>query len=353
MFRFSLKTVLRLVRAVLTIMLSFYGLALASYVVLRVLIGDNIWWLAWLNNFAPYYFLPLFISLPLALWLHLKRLSRLYFMLLVIAAIWLTPRFIHSNTLFTSDAAEALLSVITFNVWGDNQEVENVITWLRDVNADVVLLQEIPPIWAGEGIPELDNLYPYQISQSRMWGDMSLSRYPITSYEQYELRDGIAVQDRIEIEWNKQRVAIYNIHILMPLRDTPRFTLPINQPYLNMLLKYDDTNRNRQIDQLLTILETERNPFVVAGDFNMSDNTVKYGEVAAQLDDAFREAGFGIGATWPYNEIAGFPAFVPPLLRIDYIWHSDEFRAVRATTGPQLGSDHYPVVASLKLQLPD
>ncbi|MBC8099138.1 MAG: endonuclease/exonuclease/phosphatase, partial [Armatimonadetes bacterium] len=85
----------------------------------------------------------------------------------------------------------------------------------------------------------------------------------------------------------------------------------------------------------------------------LSDNAVKYGEIAQHLHDAFREGGSGIGATWPHAEILGLPALVPPLLRIDYIWHSDDFRTVNAFTAPQRGSDHYPVVATLALRRVD
>ena len=39
-----------------------------------------------------------------------------------------------------------------------------------------------------------------------------------------------------------------------------------------------------------------------------------------------------------------------PMLRLDYIWHDDHFRALNAEKGPSgLGSDHLPVVADLEL----
>jgi endonuclease/exonuclease/phosphatase (EEP) superfamily protein YafD len=41
---------------------------------------------------------------------------------------------------------------------------------------------------------------------------------------------------------------------------------------------------------------------------------------------------------------------MPPLVRIDYVWHSDDFHAVEAALGPYLGSDHLPVTAALALE---
>ena len=60
------------------------------------------------------------------------------------------------------------------------------------------------------------------------------------------------------------------------------------------------------------------------------------------MHDSFREAAIGLGATWPANA-----APWPPLLRLDYVWHSDGLRAVSAETGPHLGSDHLPLVVTL------
>jgi endonuclease/exonuclease/phosphatase (EEP) superfamily protein YafD len=40
--------------------------------------------------------------------------------------------------------------------------------------------------------------------------------------------------------------------------------------------------------------------------------------------------------------------FIPPLVRIDYIWHSAGLRALQAWQGPAIGSDHLPLQAILE-----
>jgi vancomycin resistance protein VanJ len=325
-----------------------FGCLLAGYLFLRLVFGDSLWWLAWLNNFTPYYFLPLLISFPLALGLRRHRLSIVHFLLLSIGIVWFLPRFTHG--LSTPAVSAPRLTIVTFNVWGDNSQLEDVIDWLRETNADVVLLQEIPPAWSGVTIAEIHDLYPYQVSQPlevRVWGNAVLSRYPILNHQGYVGGETVT-RERIEIEWEGQTIVVYNVHLTMPQRETPHFSLPINNPFLNMALKYDDAIRNSQIDRLLTNLEQENHPLIVTGDFNISDHAVKYEAIARVLNDSFREVGFGMGASWPHAEIAGFPSFVPPLLRIDYVWHSDAFRAVNAEVGPALGSDHLPVVTVLE-----
>ena len=72
-------------------------------------------------------------------------------------------------------------------------------------------------------------------------------------------------------------------------------------------------------------------------------------QLAAHGRDSFRKAGRSFGASWPLRVNGEFPAFIPPLLRVDYIWHSDGFQTVTAQQGPPLGSDHLALMATLTL----
>ena len=47
-------------------------------------------------------------------------------------------------------------------------------------------------------------------------------------------------------------------------------------------------------------------------------------------------------------EAIGLPRVIQPLLRIDYIWHSDELRAASARVGEDIGSDHLPLTAEFE-----
>jgi endonuclease/exonuclease/phosphatase family metal-dependent hydrolase len=115
------------------------------------------------------------------------------------------------------------------------------------------------------------------------------------------------------------------------------------------MARYDDSTRNAEIAALLAGLEAEPLSFIAAGDFNMSPQAVTYQEMAAKMGDSFLEAGYGLGGTWPLSDVTGFPAFILPLMRIDYVWHSSHFRAVNAEVGPRLGSDHLPVYVVLEV----
>lgn len=85
----------------------------------------------------------------------------------------------------------------------------------------------------------------------------------------------------------------------------------------------------------------------------MSDASLIYDEIAARMQDGWREAGNGAGRTWPVAAAIGLPRMIQPFLRIDYIWHSAALRATAAEVGADIGSDHLPVSLSLEWRTPD
>ncbi len=119
--------------------------------------------------------------------------------------------------------------------------------------------------------------------------------------------------------------------------------------YLTNVLHYNEFIRDDQIEGLINTLKAETHPYIVAGDFNMSDQAAVYNDLAAHMKDSFREAGTGYGASWPVSTSRDLLRFLPPIIRIDYIWHNDHLRAVSIEQGPALGSDHLPLYATLEL----
>ena len=103
-----------------------------------------------------------------------------------------------------------------------------------------------------------------------------------------------------------------------------------------------DTARTRasQWPVLEEVVASVSGPFIVAGDFNNPPRGLLYGRLAEQWTDAFAQAGWGSGFTFP----AHFP-----LMRIDYLWLSPSLRAVDCYTLGTRASDHLPVVADILL----
>lgn len=338
----------RLSQYLITFSAGVYSAAVIVYLVLRLLFGDGFWWLLLVNTFAYLVFVPLLVLIPAALLVRARMAAFRLFLLAVIALLWFGPYYTPKPVRAASDTA---LHVLSLNVWGNNHHLDDIEAWVRGNNADIVLLQEISPAYANDGLANLRDLYPYQSVQpdpSRWGGNFTLSRYPILEETYVDLHTpGTPAPLRLVLDVAGQRVAVYNLHLAFPVGE-PRFIAPLDSFYLRVALDFDDRLRNRQISTLIEHLKTERYPFLVAGDFNTSDQSVTYGQLAALMRDSFREAGVGLGNSWPVSAARGLPAFIPPLIRIDYIWHSSDFRAIAAWQDAPVGSDHLPLHALLE-----
>jgi vancomycin resistance protein VanJ len=338
------------VRTLFAYGIGLYIVLLVGYLLLRVVFRDGIWWLAFLNSFAHLLFMPLILLFPLAILIHQRSALRLLPVVLI-AGLWFAPYYVPKSLL---EPDSTPLHIVTFNVWGANPHTDVVEDWLREANADIVLLQEIPEAQAEDQFSTLSDVYPYRFVQSpqmRLWGNAIFSRLPFVETENFDLEgDGTPSHQRVTFEWDGELFALYNIHLVMPVGDQAHLSLPVDSALGKMALRYDDTLRNDEINRLLGRLKDERLPFIVGGDFNLSDQSVMYGQLAAQMRDSFREVGTGLGGSWPLPLAGEFPAFMPPLLRIDYLWHSDSFQAVAVQQSPPLGSDHLGLIASLTLR---
>ena len=92
----------------------------------------------------------------------------------------------------------------------------------------------------------------------------------------------------------------------------------------------------------------ERTPVILGGDVNAPEHSQVYGLIAAHLENAQRAAGSGFGFTYPAAglRLLGVSAF--PVVRIDHVFFSRHFVALRAKTLQDSGgSDHRPVLAVL------
>lgn len=320
-----------------------YGTLLLAYLGLRLALGDSLWWLALLHNFAPYYFLPLLMLLPVLWLLRMRRMVIRLLPLLLVGLGWFGPRWLPKVAASDADAKPAL-KIVTFNIQLGVTEFDSIAAWLRTTDADLILLQELGPEHSAQIFSLLKDKYPETVDLVGTT-QSELSRLPIRSSERIDLGGWYA--DRLVIDVGGDPLAVYNIHMPVPYREGDEH-IPGTVDQHNLLtvaLSYDETWRNRVIHNLLARVADEPLPYVIAGDFNTSDNTVIYGDLADLMHDSFREMGRGLATTWPADL-----SHVPPLLRLDYVWHSDELHVLTAEIGPRLGSDHLPLVVTLAKQ---
>jgi vancomycin resistance protein VanJ len=326
-----------------------YLLFMLIYVSERFTIRDQFWLMGLVNSFAYVLFIPLPFLFLLTLMARSRRAVLSLMPIILLIGLWFGPRFLPKAT-GMSDAA--VLHVMTNNVWRLNPTPEDVANLILETKPDVVFLQEVQLSTQGEALAGLDLDYPYQtqlVDEIRLSMyeavNITLSRYPFVESEKIELGlPNMPTIYRNVIEINGKRVALYNAHLITPFTENPR--LPVGDNYFaKVALGYDDTERNEQIAVLLDYLRNETYPYIVAGDFNLSDLSMTYASITGQMQDSFIEAGVGLGNSWPEARALGLPAFLPPLVRMDYIWHSDGLQAIHSWQGKFVGSDHLPLFA--------
>ncbi len=337
--------VLRYVRVFILLIIAVYLLGMWLYIPARLLTGDRFYPLSFANTFALYGFLPLLVAVPLTLLLRARWLTLIGAAALVVGMLHYGPLYVPKGI---PTAKGAALKVMTFNIWFENNQTDVIEKYIASANPDLILIQEITNQYANEGIKALQTTYPYQVYERFRTGDLILSKFPFVEQSDFALGKDIAFDhQRVVLDVSGQKIAVYNIHLPYPLLGASR--IHTRFWYLNAASGWNDKPRNQQAAELLDKVRGERLSYIVGGDFNTSSQSGTYDMLAAVMRDSWREAGWGLGATWPNALVAGLPSFVPPMIKIDYLWHSYGVETLEAHVGPALTSDHLPYMATFDI----
>lgn len=325
-----------------------YTIFLAVYFILRFLFWDKLAIVGFIGNFIPWIFLPIFIFPIVFLILKNKIVFIISCCATLILLGWVHTKYWSPKTLDITNPHSSVV-VLSMNVGQHLVEPESLKKVIFEQNADIVFLQEVTDRHIKSIWPSLLENYPYQIHgplvSEKMVGMGILSKYPILSSKDFKLaEEGLVFQQRSVIKIGKQKIAIYNIHTTYPwFRFQKEFffvTVPI----------YDYSIRSKEIQALVNLLHNENLPVIAAGDFNMTDQTQDYQYLNKVLIDSFKESGWGFGFTWPaHKNPSGEINLTQPIVRIDYIMHSDNWNSHLTQVLPKIGSDHLPIKTKLFL----
>jgi endonuclease/exonuclease/phosphatase family metal-dependent hydrolase len=224
----------------------------------------------------------------------------------------------------------ARLRVVTWNAAGTPPDRPAVREFLAAVRPDVVVVQESPA--GGDGWPAGWH------AVAGPAGVRVASVYPLR--ETGRLTDatlGAAGGGlRVEVETPAGPLAVVGIH------------LPTVRPGLEAALatRFRDVNELRAVirvrDRASAVArEWAADAAVVAGDFNMPDESVVFRRDWGGFADAFAAAGTGFGWTKRTRWFG---------VRIDHVLAARPGPPAAAWVGPDLGSDHRPLVADLVLE---
>jgi len=327
-----------------------YVLGVIAFGAVWTLLGESRWWVALVVNFAPLFILPAFVLFPLALLIRAKRAALLLLPVLVSGVILFGGYFVPRTT---APAAPAWsLRVIALNVSDRLQPIARIEEWLRANPVDVVVLAEVHrPL--RNTIPRMADMYPYSAGQARTNAVAVLSRYPISASSGWiEDEFGYRQFPQVTLQVGDQPVTVIATSLDSPAGVRGRILLPdMDNRFINgawdMLWGYSDTSRSAEVAKIVDWVATAPNPVIVAGDMNLAEQSSDYNHLASVLVDSYRDAATGFGFTFPAWEAFRLPSGLPPVMRIDYIWHTSDLVTLEARSGDYVGSDHLPVLATI------
>jgi len=230
------------------------------------------------------------------------------------------------------------LRVMTFNLGLNLSQPEEIAAIIEAQDADIVAVQEMTADMAQLFGKELGSIYPYTVLHPGETTGL-FSRYRILEQKWIAPVEGGRSYIRAVVEWNSETVNVFVVHPLPPGLEWYRDTvIPIG---------LHDTGPQKQIEEVTRQAASEDGLVLIVGDFNLGDHAPGYTIIAEEFTDAYREAGWGFGFTFPKGlRVSGTP--VPgPFTRIDYIFHSRDLCTNWARVGCEGTSDHCYVLAQL------
>ncbi len=238
------------------------------------------------------------------------------------------------------------LRLMSWNLLYNNENMHGIVHAIEREKPDIIAVQELARPQSYALSKSLEAQYPYQLL--RPSDDTSglgiFSRFPITEGFPAKLSGPHCRCQHAFITINSQTIEIINVHPHIPHIYTSSirsFKLPIG---------IDSATQRDTFEELVKRIKLRKLPLLVLGDLNTTERQQSYIELSEHLDDAFREAGWGLGLTYPQNyRLRQVP--IPAFMRLDYILYSQEWSANAAWINTATGSDHAYVVAELVLHL--
>ncbi len=308
-----------------------YVLLFSLWILLRLVFFDEFWWLALINTFAQYLFIPLLIFLPIALlcrqW---KLLTGLAFPLGVFIAFY-SPFFLPAFSTPVTHKGPSI-TAMTFNMLFSNKDYNFIVKMVAANNPDIIGLQEVPPNTEDILKQIFGSSYPYHAFRpvEESHNVAILSRFPIKDVSMLPNPPfPRALQATVSVD-NGRVLQVIVAHFV------PNY--PANE--LVKLAQGWYNLRGEQVSYVKNLVREQKAPSIMLCDCNFTDTSETYTRMRDVMHDSFYDIGWGFGRTTQGSFVS--------IGRIDYVWYTKQLNAVDAYVASGGGSDHLPVIARLQ-----
>jgi vancomycin resistance protein VanJ len=300
------------------------------------------WWLGTVLAFSPRWMVawPLGVLLPFVIVWRRRLLWPIAATVVVIfwpIMGWETP------SLLPTAEGVADFRILTCNVGGGHVEAWQFPLLITRYSPDVMLLQECPGEFAID--------WPAGWTETRAGSLVVASRMPLkqlfAAENHYPPSQWPPVNGLVcEVESSAGKFSICNLHLRSPREGlaTVADRWVLVNPSRRKAVEDEIEYRDAESRDLRARLKSIESPLIVAGDFNMPCESAIYRRHWGDFANGFSERGWGFGyskATW-----------IGPIsfgTRIDHVLSSQRWAVERCWVATEIGSDHLPVIADLRL----
>jgi len=233
-----------------------------------------------------------------------------------------------------SPDACAPVRVMTWNIAAGHGDLGKVAKTIRELNPDVVALQEVDVRWSERSafVDQADSLRkslkmnvrfaPIYDFRPRQFGVAILSRYPIVSWKNHEIT-------RLSTQQPNAAPAKAP-GFLETVLDIPGERVRVFSTHLDY--RSDPSVRMRQVAEMMDIISRSGMPTILAGDLNATPSAVELRPLMAMFQISASEMTY--------------PADIPTK-QIDYVLTSSAFSINDSRVYSTDASDHRPVVTTI------
>jgi endonuclease/exonuclease/phosphatase (EEP) superfamily protein YafD len=237
------------------------------------------------------------------------------------------------------------IRVLSYNVDSGRDGMEAVLGEIERFSPDIVLLQEAgghrgADVFAARlkgRYPTVQEAHDFVMATRYVPAPETGSAPPDEPYQSATLDTPLG------------RIAVYNVHTVSPRH--PLYALRGRKGLMREMvegaqspLRANAEFRTAQVGAFAGAAAAETDPVILAGDTNLPGLSPVFARFLSGYDDAFSNAGWGFGYTFPTTKLL-------PWMRIDRILARGPLRFVAFQVGKAYAaSDHLCVVADLQRQ---
>jgi endonuclease/exonuclease/phosphatase family metal-dependent hydrolase len=228
---------------------------------------------------------------------------------------------------------EKTVKIMTYNIRhgvgvDDNYDLDRIISVIKEADPDIVSLNEVDHMMPRTYMQKQDKIiadalgynlvYGFNINFGSKYGNVLLSKHPITTY----INDALPKNKMSEP------------------RGLIQADVNIDDKTIKVLSTHLSINSEERPEQIVYIIEKLKEldgPTVLIGDFNAAPSSNEVKQISEMMQDSAKEE-YG---TFPAND---------PTFRIDYIFVSEELEVKNNKVIESEASDHLPVLAEVSLK---